>query len=147
MSNQFTINLDSVSKTQKFASEMAEKIQNPCVIAMTGDLGSGKTTFTQGFAKGMGIKVNVSSPTFKLVSEYKGEHLLLNHVDCYRLENEKDFFNIGGETYLEPDGAITIIEWSEIIANVIPKDAIKIDFKRIPEEPDVRLLIIEGWTR
>jgi tRNA threonylcarbamoyladenosine biosynthesis protein TsaE len=146
MSDHFTINLDSISATQKFASEMATKIQNPCVIAMTGDLGSGKTTFTQGFARGMGIKDNVGSPTFKLVSEYKGEHLLLNHVDCYRLENEKDFFNIGGEKYLEPDGAITIIEWSEKITNVIPRDAIIIDFKRIPEKPDVRILMIEGWT-
>jgi tRNA threonylcarbamoyladenosine biosynthesis protein TsaE len=146
MSDHFTINLDSISATQKFASEMAAKIQNPCVIAMTGDLGSGKTTFTQGFARGMGIKDNVGSPTFKLVSEYKGEHLLLNHVDCYRLENEKDFFNIGGEKYLEPDGAITIIEWSEKITNVIPRDAIIIDFKRIPEKPDVRILMIEGWT-
>jgi len=146
MSDHFTINLDSISATQNFASEMAAKIQNPCVIAMTGDLGSGKTTFTQGFARGMGIKDNVGSPTFKLVSEYKGEHLLLNHVDCYRLENEKDFFNIGGEKYLEPDGAITIIEWSEKITNVIPRDAIIIDFKRIPEKPDVRILMIEGWT-
>ncbi len=146
MFDHFTINLDSISATQKFASEMAAKIQNPCVIAMTGDLGSGKTTFTQGFARGMGIKDNVGSPTFKLVSEYKGEHLLLNHVDCYRLENEKDFFNIGGEKYLEPDGAITIIEWSEKITNVIPWDAIIIDFKRIPEKPDVRILMIEGWT-
>ena len=146
MSDHFTIKLDSISATQKFASEMAAKIQNPCVIAMTGDLGSGKTTFTQGFARGMGIKDNVGSPTFKLVSEYKGEHLLLNHVDCYRLENEKDFFNIGGEKYLEPDGAITIIEWSEKITNVIPRDAIIIDFKRIPEKPDVRILMIEGWT-
>jgi tRNA threonylcarbamoyladenosine biosynthesis protein TsaE len=146
MSDHFTINLDSISATQKFASEMAAKIQNPCVIAMTGDLGSGKTTFTQGFARGMGIKDNVGSPTFKLVSEYKGEHLLLNHVDCYRLENEKDFFNIGGEKYLVPDGAITIIEWSEKITNVIPRDAIIIDFKRIPEKPDVRILMIEGWT-
>ena len=146
MSDHFTINLDSISATQKFASEMAAKIQNPCVIAMTGDLGSGKTTFTQGFARGMGIKDNVGSPTFKLVSEYKGEHLLLNHVDCYRLENEKDFFNIGGEKYLEPVGSITIIEWSEKITNVIPRDAIIIDFKRIPEKPDVRILMIEGWT-
>jgi tRNA threonylcarbamoyladenosine biosynthesis protein TsaE len=146
MSDYFTINLDSISATQKFAFEMASKIQYPCVIAMTGDLGSGKTTFTQGFALGMGIKDNVGSPTFKLVSEYKGEHLLLNHVDCYRLENEKDFFNIGGEKYLEPDGAITIIEWSEKIANVVPRDAIKIDFKRIPKKQDIRVLNIKGWA-
>ena len=146
MNDYFTINLESVSATQNFASEMATKIQSPCVIAMTGELGSGKTTFTQGFARGMGIKDNVGSPTFKLVSEYQGEHLLLNHVDCYRLENEKDFFNIGGEKYLEPDGAITIIEWSEKIVKVVPHDAIKIEFKRIPEKPDSRSLVIEGWT-
>ena len=146
MNDYFTINLESVSATQNYASEMATKIQSPCVIAMTGELGSGKTTFTQGFARGMGIKDNVGSPTFKLVSEYQGEHLLLNHVDCYRLENEKDFFNIGGEKYLEPDGAITIIEWSEKIAKVVPHDAIKIEFKRIPEKPDSRSLVIEGWT-
>jgi tRNA A37 threonylcarbamoyladenosine biosynthesis protein TsaE len=62
------------------------------------------------------------------------------------LENEKDFFNIGGEKYLEPDGAITIIEWSEKIANVVPRDAIKIDFKRIPKKQDIRVLNIKGWA-
>ena len=94
MSDHFTIELNYLYATKIFAAKMAAKIQSPCVIAMTGELGSGKTTFTQGFARGMGIKDIVGSPTLKLVSEYQGEHLLLNHVDCYRLENEKDFFKL-----------------------------------------------------
>ncbi len=146
MQKQFSITLDSVSETQQFAAEMAITIKGACVIAMTGNLGSGKTTFTQGFARGIGVEEKVGSPTFKLVSEYHGKHLKLNHVDCYRLENESEFFNIGGEEYLDPENAITIIEWSEKIEKIIPKDAINIEFNRDTKNTDVRFLKIEGWT-
>lgn len=105
-----------------------------------------KTTFTQGFARGMGVEEKVGSPTFKLVSQYHGKHLKLNHVDCYRLENEHEFFNIGGEEYLDPENAITIIEWSEKIEKIIPPDAIKIEFNRDSKNTDMRTLKIEGWA-
>lgn len=146
MLKHFSIKLDSVSATQHFASEMATTINEACVIAMNGNLGSGKTTFTQGFARGMGVEEKVGSPTFKLVSQYHGKHLKLNHVDCYRLENEHEFFNIGGEEYLDPENAITIIEWSEKIEKIIPPDAIKIEFNRDSKNTDMRTLKIEGWA-
>jgi len=146
MLKHFSIKLDSVSATQHFAALMASKINEPRVIAMSGNLGSGKTTFTQGFARGMGIEEKVGSPTFKLVSEYQGKFQKLNHVDCYRLENESEFFNIGGEEYLDQDNAITIIEWSEKIEKIIPRDALKIEFIRDPKNADVRTLKIEGWA-
>lgn len=125
---------------------MAGKIEYPSVIAMTGNLGSGKTTFTQGFAKGMGIDEQVGSPTFKIVSEYQGKQGQLYHVDCYRLENETDFFNIGGEKYLDPVNAVTIIEWSEKIENAIPGNAIRMKFSRIDEKPESRSISITGWV-
>lgn len=146
MSNEFSIELKSVSVTQDFAAEMAAKIQDSCVIAMTGNLGSGKTTFTQGFAKGMGIDEQVGSPTFKIVSEYPGNQWKLYHVDCYRLENETDFFNIGGEKYLDPENAVTIIEWSEKIENVIPENAIRMNFSRTADKPESRSILITGWA-
>ncbi len=146
MPTEFSIELESVSATQDFAYAMAAKIQDPCVIAMRGNLGSGKTTFTQGFARGMGIDEQVGSPTFKIVSEYQGTQRDRYHVDCYRLENETDFFNIGGEKYLDPKNAVTIIEWSEKIENVIPGNAIKMKFSRIDDNPDARSIMITGWA-
>lgn len=133
MLKHFSIKLDSVSATQHFASEMATTINEACVIAMNGNLGSGKTTFTQGFARGMGVEEKVGSPTFKLVSQYHGKHLKLNHVDCYRLENEHEFFNIGGEEYLDPENAITIIEWSEKLRKLFLRMLLKLNSIVIPK--------------
>ena len=87
----------SVTETQSFAADLANSLPAGIVIALIGNLGSGKTTFTQGFAKGLGISEHVGSPTFKLVSEYDGQKGKLIHVDAYRLEGIDDFLNIGGE--------------------------------------------------
>ena len=73
---------DSVEETKHFASDFATKIESGTVISLNGNLGAGKTTFAQGFAKGLGIKQHVGSPTFKLVSEYVGNEMNLYHVDC-----------------------------------------------------------------
>ena len=92
----------SVQETKKFASGLSKKFQKGQVIALNGDLGSGKTTFSQGIAEGLGIEQHVGSPTFKLVSEYVGEVLKLYHVDRYRLNNASEFLNLGGENLLLP---------------------------------------------
>lgn len=138
------VNLNSVNSTQSFAQKLASLLSAGTVIAMTGDLGTGKTTFTQGFAKGLGVQGNVGSPTFKLISEYEGADLMLYHIDCYRLKNESEFMNIGGENYLDPVDGITIIEWSENIANVLPDNCIKLHFERVKGSEDKRELTIEG---
>ena len=110
----------SKEATQTLAGKLAQKIPVGSVVALIGNLGTGKTTFAQGFAKELGITDTVGSPTFKLISEYDGEPLNLYHIDCYRLKNEIDFLNIGGEALLTQDDGITLIEWAEIINIILP---------------------------
>jgi len=135
--------LDSPEKTQFFASELAKNIKPGMVIALIGNLGAGKTTFAKGFAKGMGIKNHVISPTFKLVSEYFGNPILY-HIDCYRLDTSIDFLNIGGENYLNPVNGVSLIEWPERIKDLWSDDWIYIYFKRIEDEPNTRIIKIKG---
>ena len=135
---------ESIIETQKLAMSLAKNILPGTVIALVGDLGSGKTTFTQGFAKQMGIKDNVGSPTFKLVSEYKGEKYNLNHIDAYRMNGPLDFLNIGGEDYLNSKNAITIIEWGEILSDLLSDTTIKVEFSRIKGYKKSRRIKISG---
>ena len=138
------IHCNSEFETKNFASRFAKKINAGSVIALNGDLGSGKTTFSQGFAKGLGVDQHVGSPTFKLVSEYSGSKMKLYHVDCYRLNSSEEFLNLGGENLLLPDNGITLIEWANIIQELLPEDVIEIVFSRIKGEPNKRLLKIRG---
>lgn len=140
-----TIHLHSVAETQSFAQRMAEGMNPGMVIALTGNLGSGKTTFTQGFAAGMGISETVGSPTFKLVSEYRGDRLTLYHVDCYRLQDSADFLNIGGEDWINPYQGITVIEWAERIEALLPADTVRLHFTRLVDQPEGRTVTIQGW--
>ena len=94
------IQCQSVEETQNLAKKLAKKISQGSIISLIGDLGTGKTTFTKGFAKQLGIEDHVTSPTFKLVSEYQGEKYKLYHIDAYRMDGPNDFLNIGGEEYL-----------------------------------------------
>ena len=137
---------NSVQETKKFAKKISKKIKQSQVVALKGDLGSGKTTFSQGFAKGLGIDQHVGSPTFKLVSEYVGSSLNLYHVDCYRLNNIQEFLNLGGENLLLPDNGITLIEWADIIQELLPKGTIEIEFSRVKDNPNKRKLRISGIT-
>ena len=135
---------NSAQETKKFASRLSKKFKKGQIIALRGDLGSGKTTFSQGIAEGLGIEQHVGSPTFKLVSEYVGEDLKLYHVDCYRLNNADEFLNLGGENLLIPDNGITLIEWANIIHELLPQDVIEVVFSRVKGEPNKRLLKIRG---
>ena len=134
----------SVTETQSFAADLANSLPAGIVIALIGNLGSGKTTFTQGFAKGLGISENVGSPTFKLVSEYDGQKGKLIHVDAYRLEGIDDFLNIGGEDILATPKAIILIEWGDKLKSILPPDAIRISFERVLDVENERLISIKG---
>ena len=138
------IDCNSEFETKSFASEMAKKIKKGSIIALNGNLGSGKTTFTQGFAKGLGVEQHVGSPTFKLVSEYFGSIMKLYHVDCYRLNSIEEFLNLGGENLLLPYDGVTLIEWANIIEGLIPVDSIEIKFSRFNGNKTKRLLTITG---
>lgn len=101
----------------------SEKFPN-MVICLNGDLGSGKTLFTKGFAQAMGID-DITSPTFTIIKEYQGE-LMLYHMDVYRLEESNE--NIGIEEYFDR-GGVTIIEWSDMIKDILPSERLDISFK------------------
>ena len=136
----------SADETKIIASNMAKDIKINSVIALYGDIGTGKTTFTQGFALGLGVNEHVTSPTFKLVSEYSGDSKKLYHVDCYRMKRSTDFLNIGGELFLNPCDGITIIEWANVIDDLLLSDTISVQFKRNFEKPEKRILKIKGWN-
>ncbi len=137
---------NSVEETQHFAEGLVGKILEGSVVALIGNLGTGKTTFTQGFARGLGIEDHVISPTFKLVSEYAGEQTILYHIDCYRLDSPEEFLNIGGEHFLNQEHGITLIEWAERIEPYWSDDWIYIHFNRIAEEPNSRSIKISGMV-
>ena len=132
---------NSESQTINFALKLSKKVKLGTVIALIGNLGSGKTTFTKGFAKGLNIKEHVGSPTFKIVSEYEGKHFNLYHIDSYRLNNSNDFLKIGGEEFLNQETGVTIIEWADLIKDILPKSTITINFYRLNHENSRRIEI------
>ncbi len=132
----------SLEETKELAVKIEKEVMVGNIIALIGGLGTGKTVFAQGFAKAMKISEAVGSPTFKLISEYEGTKSWLYHIDCYRLKNAQQFINIGGEEYLSPDIGITIIEWADIIQEILPNDTIMINFKRIIGKSNYREIII-----
>ncbi len=136
----------SPEETKAIARKILADIPLGSVIALTGDLGSGKTTFTQGFASALGIRESVLSPTFKLVSHYQGEKAALFHIDCYRLKSAEDFLNIGGETYLLPQDGYTLIEWADVIGDLLPATTLNIHFDY--DEKDIetkRRITVAMW--
>ncbi|MBT3519290.1 MAG: tRNA (adenosine(37)-N6)-threonylcarbamoyltransferase complex ATPase subunit type 1 TsaE [Candidatus Marinimicrobia bacterium] len=135
---------NSMDETQTFAHQFAQQIPVGSVVALIGNLGTGKTTFTQGFAKSLGIEERVGSPTFKLVSEYEGSPHNLYHIDAYRLDNGLDFLNIGGEVFLIPKEAVTLIEWADIIKEILPPNTIYLTFSRVDGNPNGRRIILDG---
>ena len=117
--------------TKQFAQRFARKTKSK-IFALTGELGAGKTIFIQGFAKGLGIKDKIISPTFVLIRQHKipntGE--VLYHIDLYRLENIKSLESLGlGEILTDPNN-IVLIEWAEKARQLLPKDTIKIDISK-----------------
>ena len=134
----------SVDQTQYLARKLSETINVGSVVMLIGNLGTGKTTFVQGLAMAIGINERVGSPTFKLISEYKGKDYFLYHIDAYRLEGVNDFLNIGGEEYLRPRKGITLIEWADIIEEIFDDGTIRIKFSRIENNPSSRKIEIEG---
>lgn len=132
----------SLDETKELAAKIADEISAGAIIALIGDLGTGKTAFSQGFATAIGINEAVGSPTFKLVSEYEGTKYWLYHIDCYRLKNAQQFLNIGGEEYLKSEKGITLIEWADIIEDILPRDTVITKFTRISGEPNHRKITI-----
>jgi tRNA threonylcarbamoyladenosine biosynthesis protein TsaE len=124
--NQFEIMTNSPEETGQFAEELAGLLKPGAVLTLEGDLGAGKTTFTKGLAKGLGVTKTVNSPTFTIIKEYKGR-LPLYHMDVYRLDDS--FEDLGFDEYFEGEG-VTVIEWAHLIKDQLPKELLSLSIYR-----------------
>jgi len=124
----------SASETRKLGQIIGTRINRPMRIALTGDLGSGKTVFVQGLAKGLDVSEQyyITSPTFTLINEYPGRHPLL-HVDLYRIEHLDELGEIELEEVLEQN-AVIAVEWAEKLSQALLADHLKFQFKLISDE-------------
>ncbi|MCY1714572.1 tRNA (adenosine(37)-N6)-threonylcarbamoyltransferase complex ATPase subunit type 1 TsaE [Caproiciproducens galactitolivorans] len=135
------IRTSSPAETEALGEKVAEKLSGGEVIAFFGGMGMGKTAFTRGLARGLGIPEGVSSPTFALVHEYHGR-LDVYHFDMFRVSGWDDLYSTGFFDYLE-NGGVLVIEWSENIEAALPQDAIRIEIRR-GEGENERIFHIEG---
>ena len=131
----------SVDETLEIAQNLESEKFPGMVICLNGELGSGKTVFVKGFAGSLGIKDNITSPTFNIVKEYENGELPLYHMDVYRLEDTDE--TIGFNDYFNGNG-ITIIEWADIIEDKLPEERLDITFKLIDENTRVLVLTPHG---
>lgn len=137
----YTFTSHNSSETMKFASELASTLHVGDVVVLSGELGAGKTKFTEGFLKYFGLDNQISSPTFSIVNEYKKDNIHIYHFYVYRLEDVDEFYAIGGEEYFS--SGICIIEWGEIIEEALPNNYIKITFEKDISDENLRYLKIE----
>lgn len=136
---------NSAEETMLIGKNFASNLKRGDVIVLTGELGSGKTKFTEGVLKYFGLEDEISSPTFTIVNEYIKDDVNIYHFDVYRLEDEDEFFAIGGEEYFEK--GICLIEWGEMIENVLPKKYVHITFSRNLDDENKRMICIENVNR
>lgn len=131
----------SEQDTINYAKDFAKNLKTGNIIVLSGELGSGKTKFTEGVLEYFGLENEISSPTFTVVNEHHSNSINIYHFDVYRLEDVDEFYAIGGEEYFE--NGICLIEWGEIIENILPKGYTKITFTKFDDNPDYRELNIE----
>ena len=131
-------------ETYDLGVKMGEQARAGQVICLNGDLGVGKTVFTQGFAKGLGIEENVNSPTFTIIQVYEEGRIPLYHFDVYRIGDPEEMYEIGYEEYFFGEG-VCLIEWSKLIEELIPEEAINIEIdKNLEKGLDYRKITVEG---
>lgn len=127
--------------TLYFAKDFAKNLNIGDTIVLCGELGSGKTKFTEGILTHFNLQDEISSPTFTIVNEYTSSNINIYHFDVYRLSSSDEFYAIGGEEYFSK--GICIIEWGEIIEDALPEKYIKITFDKDTEDINKRILTIE----
>lgn len=127
------IRTTSPEETQAAGARLAERLRPGDVVALTGELGAGKTCFTQGLARGLGVTGRAVSPTFVLINEYRGR-LPVHHVDAYRTESLTELLDLGLEELFAGDG-VTIVEWADKLLPLLPADAIHVHIEGLGDEP------------
>ena len=131
----------SEQDTIDFAKNYAKNLKPGDIIVLSGELGSGKTKFVQGVLENFNLQDEISSPTFTIVNEYNSDTVNIYHFDVYRLEDSDEFFAIGGEEYFSK--GICLIEWGELIEDILPKPYTKISFSKSDYDTSYRKLTIE----
>ena len=132
----------SVQETEQLASEFAKELKRGDVVAFIGGMGAGKTAFVRGLAKGLGVSGEVSSPTYAIVNEYRGDPTLY-HFDMYRVSSVEDLFTTGYFDYLDQGDSILAVEWSENITESLPEETIFVDMVPLSEQ-ERKIQIIGG---
>ena len=127
----------SLEETQALATRLAELVEPQQTITLEGDLGAGKTTFTQAFGRGLGITRTVNSPTFTIMKQYEGR-LPLNHLDVYRLADSDE--DLGWDEIFYGD-AVTVVEWAHLIEEELPKERLAIEITRL--DNDARKFVLK----
>ena len=134
--------LNNLTKTRDFGVELAKTLEPNTVIALTGDLGAGKTTLSKAIAEGLGVTETITSPTFTIVCEYETGRLPVYHFDVYRVNDSEELFEIGFEEYMHK-GGVCLIEWANLLEDgMLPANTIKINIEYGKNE-DERILTIE----
>ncbi|MBM3220662.1 MAG: tRNA (adenosine(37)-N6)-threonylcarbamoyltransferase complex ATPase subunit type 1 TsaE [Candidatus Rokubacteria bacterium] len=123
----------SPEETQALGARLAERLKPGDVVALTGELGAGKTCFTQGLARGLGVAGRAVSPTFVLINEYRGR-LPVHHVDAYRTESLTELLDLGLEELFSGDG-VTIVEWADKLVPLLPPHTIHVHIEGVGDEP------------
>ncbi len=135
---------NSEKETFELGKNLGEQAKAGQIFCLNGDLGVGKTVFTQGFAKGLGIEENVNSPTFTIIQVYEEGRIPLYHFDVYRIGDPEEMYEIGYEEYFFGEG-VCLIEWSKLIDELIPEEAINIEIdKNLEKGLDYRKITVEG---
>ena len=131
-------------ETFELGKELGKRAKAGEIYCLDGDLGTGKTVFTQGFAEGLGIEGPVISPTFTILQEYTDGRLPLYHFDVYRIGDVEEMEEIGYEDCFYGDG-VCLIEWSSLIPEILPDSVIRICIEKNPEQGfDYRKITVEG---
>ena len=128
-----TLKIKNEEETRRFGLDLAHELKAGDVVALIGDLGTGKTALTRYIAEGLGITARVNSPTFTIVKEYRESRLPLFHFDVYRVPDPDELFNIGADEYFYGDG-VCVVEWADLIEELLPEDTRYIYIEYGPKE-------------
>ncbi|MCF7794867.1 tRNA (adenosine(37)-N6)-threonylcarbamoyltransferase complex ATPase subunit type 1 TsaE [Patescibacteria group bacterium] len=138
------LNIKTEKETKEIAKAFAKDVKLGTVIALFGDLGAGKTVFAKAFAKELGVKDEVISPTFNIIKTYqikdgKKNDKVFCHVDAYRLNSYQELLEIGIEEYLNYRNTIVLIEWADKVKEILPKDTVQIKIKHLEDNREIEI--------
>lgn len=125
-------------ETISLGEQFSKILDKGSVVTLTGDLGTGKTHFVKGLAKGLGIKSTITSPTFNIFNTYNENNICFNHFDVYRVHDEDEILDIGFDDYVYSD-SISVIEWAELIKSILPEDKIDILIEKINNDTERKI--------